>query len=343
MHDDSKPDIWQLQAKYDIQGLVKALSSKDAAIRRRAAAALRALGAREALPALRTAFKAEEDPETRFAIATTIEALTKESKQPSGQEKTSAEPAIQDGATIRLIEKLRTGKPDEIVEAAHALGERGKKIAVEPLVLLLNDSNQSIQVRLAVAEALLKLDSVPVKATLKENLFHTDWHIRRNGAAILGQLRAEWAVDDLARILRDPHPVVRRTARSALKYIGTPESRKALAQVSAESTRRANASPETVEGVEIKIPGHHDTEPRSGMLSKHLTQNLRRTGTKPLDLSLDDLPGDRKSIMQPTVPLSASTLDQVIADLANEEAAKELPRKDDTSEVRAVDDDDKQS
>lgn len=342
MSDDSRPDIWQLQAKFDIHGLVKALSSGDAATRRRAAAALRAIGAREALTALRVAYATEEDPQTRVAIAATIESLSLETKQPDPQLGSPVAAPVQDSTLIRLIEKLRTGKPDEIVEVARELGDMNQKGAVEPLVRIFADSDQSIQVRLAVAEALLKLESDRVKDTLKDNLHHTDWHIRRNGAAIMGQLQAEWAIDALANILRDPHPVVRRTARAALKHIGTPESRRALAQVSSESTRRANASPETVEGLEVKIPGHHDSEVRSGMLSKHLTQNLRRTGTKPLDLSPDNLPQERKPTMQPTVPLSASTLDQVIADLANEEAQKN-PRKDDTSEIPAVDESDQNS
>lgn len=341
MSDEIKPDIWQLQAHFDIQGLVKALSSDDANIRRRAAAALRAIGATEALVPLRAAFAAEEDPQTRLIIATTIEMLTSDpAAQTPDTERPPTEPAMQEAMVKRLIEKLKMGKPDEIVEVAHRLGELGNKIAVEPLVLVFNDPRQSIQVRLAVAEALLKLESAPVEVALLANLRHADWHIRRNGAAILGQLRAEWAVQPLARALRDPHPIVRRTARAALKYIGTPESRKALAQISAESTRRANAATESVEGLEIKIPGQHDTEPRSGMLSKHLTHDAQRGGTKPLDSKIGDMvPPARNKSHDPTIPIPPkAAIDQMLAELASEESDKTVPQKGDTSEFRAITD-----
>src|SRR5262245_5239200 len=73
--DNFKPDIWQLQSQFNIQGLIRALGNEDKNIRKRAAAALRTMGAKEALPALRAAFAAEEDANTRMIIATAIEML----------------------------------------------------------------------------------------------------------------------------------------------------------------------------------------------------------------------------------------------------------------------------
>jgi HEAT repeat protein len=44
------PDIWRLQAQADIRGLIEAVKHASPDVRRRAVAALRALGARRAIP-----------------------------------------------------------------------------------------------------------------------------------------------------------------------------------------------------------------------------------------------------------------------------------------------------
>lgn len=226
MSDPQEQDIWHLKSQLNIQGLIEALAADNAGIRKRAAAALRTLGATQALPALRDAYDKESDPEAQMTMASTLEAL----KQKTGM--LTAPPEVDGEANHvkKLLARLNSDTSETIIEAARELGDLGEKIAVEPLVLLFNDHRQSIHVRFAVAEALLKLESAPIEVALLANLRHSDWHIRRNGAAILGQLKAEWAIQPLARALRDENHVVRRTARAALKHIGTPESRKALAQ-----------------------------------------------------------------------------------------------------------------
>ena len=62
----------------------------------------------------------------------------------------------------------------------------------------------------------------------------------RNGAAILGQLKADWAVLPLTRALRDKNDKVRRTAYAALRYINTDEARAALNAV--KKALRKNSS-----------------------------------------------------------------------------------------------------
>jgi len=317
---DDKQDIYQMQSELDIDGLVIALASDNKDIRRRAAAALKTIGVAQALPALKSAYQSEEDPQTRHTIATAIEMLTYEARNQSvgnGDEIQLGESKVK-----RLIRLLQSDDAQKIVDAAHELGDLGDKSAVGALVTLFNDQKQSIHVRLAIAEALLKLESAPVEVALLANLRHPDWHIRRNGAAILGQLKAEWAIQPLAKALNDPHPVVRRTSLAALKHIGTPESRKALAQHSPNSNvqRSVNNSESqqtTVSGLDIKRPGQkqgQEDSKRSGMLSKHLEKEeieASKRGTAPLT----DYEG---RAIEATQPIRDNILDQLDALLDEE-------------------------
>ncbi len=75
MTDNSKSKFWQEQAELDIKGLINALSSDDKLIRRRATAAIRAMGAITGLSALQRAQLAENDPETGQMMAEAISAL----------------------------------------------------------------------------------------------------------------------------------------------------------------------------------------------------------------------------------------------------------------------------
>jgi hypothetical protein len=232
------PDnIWRLQANADVDGLIQALEAEDAVIRRRAAAALRALGAVEALPALRMAISRELDEETRGLLITVTESLTEESGEDINESR------VLTPVDLLAVELASDDIPTAIA-AAHKLAELGDKTAVVPLILTFNDLSAPINLRLAVAEALLKLESAPVEVALLANLRHQDWEIRRNGAAILGQLKAEWAIEPLGKALGDPHPTVRKTALAALKYIGTPEARKVVARFATglQRNQQANAT-----------------------------------------------------------------------------------------------------
>ncbi|GAB4511883.1 MAG: hypothetical protein OHK0046_10570 [Anaerolineae bacterium] len=230
---DFRPDIWRLQAQANIGGLVKALKDNDPGIRRRAATALRTLGAVKATPALQEALVNEGDPETREAIVAALESLEQEK-----QKHETATPITQMSELEYLIFQLESEKSEQVIEAAHALGEMGDKMAVPALVSLFNDAKISIRVRLAVAEALLKLESAPVEVALLGALRSQDWRVRRNGAAILGQLRAEWAIDPLAKALFDENELVRRTAYAALKHIATAEATDALEKARQLAQRR---------------------------------------------------------------------------------------------------------
>lgn len=316
MTDNSKSKFWQEQAELDIKGLINALSSDDKLIRRRATAAIRAMGAITGLSALQRAQLAEDDPETGQMMAEAISAL----KDLAGYEASSEganTPAENPQADVDgLIKNLKAENADSVLNAAERLGELGDKAAVEALILAFNNQKHSIHVRLAIAEALLKLESAPVEVALLANIRHSDWHVRRNGAAILGQLKATWAIEPLSAILSDPHPVVRRTALAALKHIGTPESRKALAQFMPDSapTSKAQDSRKEVSGIEVKHPGQQPGENSDNSpLLKRLegerkpTEDSRRV-TQPLDSALLK---KRQSRIEATEPISNNMLDQL--------------------------------
>ncbi len=292
MSDEFKPDIWRLQSQYDIQGLIRALQAGEPGTRKRAAAALRAIGAREAIPALRLALMNEPDPATRASIASALETLMDTGEHENVD--TSLMP--EDGELVeRLIQQLHDKDPQLVIEAARQLGDLQNKLAVEPLVVLFRDARVSIQVRLAAAEALLKLEGAPVEATLLANLRNPEWTIRRKAAAILGQLKAEWAVMPLAKALRDPHPIVRRTARAALKHIGTVEARRILAQ--------------TVENAPNQ-PGQPGGAAPGGLL-KRAEKAQQAQEQPPQPPKKRPAPGDAHLHLRPTQPLDPDVLKRV--------------------------------
>lgn len=263
-------DIWRLQAQYDVQGLTEALKSTDAVRRKRAAAALRAIGARESIPALRVAFEKEADEDARSSIASALVSLAEVPAHETAE--ADVQPSVEQTLATRLIRQLESADPAEVIDAAHQLGELGDRQAVEPLVMLFHDVSRSVELRLAVAEALLKLESAPVEVTLLATLRHNEWQTRRNGAAILGQLRAGWAVPPLVNAMRDPHPIVRRTARAALRRIGTPEARRALEEYAASQIR-----PTLRSETGLNAPG-------GGLLSKvSPDRQASSANTQPLD------------------------------------------------------------
>lgn len=328
-----------MQSNFDINGLIKALSSEDKLIRRRAAAALRLIGSPDALPALKQAHEKEDDPQTGLIMAAAIETLSlpAESSETSRSSQVGSNVAEDDASAEvqRLIDIVRSDDGDAIIEAATTLGEMGEKLAVEALIVAFNNQKHSIHVRLAIAESLLKLESAPVEVALLANLRHPDWHIRRNGAAILGQLQAEWAIQPLARSLTDPHPIVRRTSLAALKHIGTPESRKALAQFSPTSQQNPAANVQEtraeVSGIEVKRPGKQIEEIEDSSLLKRLRKHQEaveraRRGTQPLD---EDAIKEYQKRIEATRPISDDLLDTLDALLdeknkkADEESSEE--------------------
>ncbi len=215
----SRPNVWQLQAHHDVQGLIAALQFPDPEVRKRAAIALRMIDANPAVPALKRALQVETDESARKSLFAALYIL---------DHQTDVTSLIKSKDVHGLIDALKSRHPENVVTAAQALGELGNRTAVEPLVILFQNSSSPPKVRLAAAEALLQLKSAPAVVTLLGALRRDSWEVRRNAAAVLGQLQAAWAVEPLSTALDDPNPVVRRTAAAALRRIGTADAIAAL-------------------------------------------------------------------------------------------------------------------
>ncbi|MFQ3536915.1 MAG: HEAT repeat domain-containing protein [Aggregatilineales bacterium] len=209
------PNIWLLQTKRDIDGLIAALRHPDPVIRRSAVAALRALSAWQAVPALQAQLVVENDWQVHAAISAALQYLDHD---------LHVEIMIKNRDVRGLIKMLNSTRSDDVITACEALGQLGDRNAAEPLIMIFRNLLQPAKVRLAAAEALLKLESAPAVVTLLAALRRNDWQVRRNAAAVLGQLKAVWATEPLIQALKDPSPAVARTAAAALKHIGTPEA-----------------------------------------------------------------------------------------------------------------------
>lgn len=267
MTDDFQSELWRMHMGRDIKGLVQMLRHQNPVARRRAAAALRTLNATEAVASLTEALEKEPIPETRASIVAAIDALqeinvenTDDSNNAEGDDQQPEAPSPQSDL-VRLVQLLKNADPEVAVAAARELGELNDKLAVEPLIFLFNAPDTPINVRLAVAEALLELNSAPVEVTLLAALRSPEWRTRRNGAAILGKLKAAWAVEPLTEALTDTNGAVRLTAHAALRHIGTQESMQALAAASDKNDEQDGKN---------ALPPNKDPMPRSS------TAELRR-------------------------------------------------------------------
>jgi HEAT repeat protein len=252
---DQRPNIWQLQAQGNSKGLIEALQNPDAEVRKRAAAALRVLGAAEALPALRRTMETEVDAGMRAHLQDVIDSLLAE--QPD-------DPMPQmSAATRELVNHLKSSDPAVIVKAAFELGRLKDKTAVEALVLLFHNTQLPAKARLTAAEALIELESAPAVVTLLAALKSKNWQTRRNAVAVLGQLRADWAVERLAERLRDEQEIVVRTAHAALKRINNEPARAALTDfVQTQTLKRAKIKTARLPGTKpLSKPASADSTP----------------------------------------------------------------------------------
>ncbi len=218
---DFKFEIWRLQASGDARGLIDKLRSPDIEVRLRAATALRTLGATVAIPTLQAALASEGDPTMRLVLISALDVLFDDtSDTPNTSENLNQ--------MVELIALLNSDDAAEAIRAARALGDIRERLAVEALIVVFNNKKLGPRVRLAVAEALIKLESAPTEVTLLAALRHEKWTIRRSAAAVIGQAQLDWAVDPLIQALKDEHEAVRRTARAALERIDTAEAKEAV-------------------------------------------------------------------------------------------------------------------
>jgi len=223
------PNIWQMQSQNDADSLIGALHHADSGVRQRAAAALRAIGAWHAVPALENALTVEPDWKAHATMSAALKYLDTD---------IHIEQMLKSRDVRGLIKMLNSSRLEEMLTAANALGEIGDKHATEALVVLFRNPFAPQKARLAVAEALLKLESAPAVVTLLRALRRDDWTVRRNAAAVLGQVNATWAMEPLIVALNDPVPIVRKTAEAALLRMNLPEAEPALREYEANAKAR---------------------------------------------------------------------------------------------------------
>lgn len=265
MSSELKPDIWRLQARWTVRSLIKALKSEDVIIRKRAAASLLVLGALDAIPYIETALQVETDDDVHLHMETAYLTLLREreerAKSPDDNHPSIHRPIVAriDPETQELIDKLRTGDANQIIETARIAAERNALPVVETLVIIFNRSETPLKARLAVAEALLKMASAPVEVSLLGALRSDNWQVRRKGAIILGELSAEWALEPLMRCLTDDNVTVRQAAYHALHKINTPNSRRILNIIKEKALKRR-----TKRVAWLDDPSKHQTKPLEG-------------------------------------------------------------------------------
>jgi hypothetical protein len=237
-------EIWRMQAVGDVKGLIGALKTDDPDTRKRAITALRTLGAGIAIPPLQTMLLEEHDPELRQIILTALDMLfdqesAVEHQSPDGENK-----------IVKFISRLSGDNVEQAIRAAQGLGESQEKLAIEALIVTFNNRRLSPRVRLAAAEALVRLESAPIEVSLLGALRSEKPNMRRNAAAVLGHIGAEWCTEPLIVALRDVEEEVRTAAYSALERIGTPEALAALDQIDAEEEGAAAPEPTPSTSVE---------------------------------------------------------------------------------------------
>lgn len=267
MDERFNPDIWRLQTQVDTSGLVEQLSNEDPGIRKRAVAALRALGAFSAIDSIEAALEQEPDAEVRSIMLSALATMRQEKDRKDADPRSTAEirAAAIDPEMQKLLDGLDSEDAATVIRVAGSLGDKGDKVAVEPLVMIFNNPETPIKIRLAVAEALLKLESAPVEVALLGAMRNPDWRVRRNSAAILGQLKASWAVEPIVRALRDENATVRRTAYAALKAIDTPEAKRAVSALKAARQRKMRATQEA-EAIQAAIDNVIEDKTDTGKL-----------------------------------------------------------------------------
>ncbi len=242
------PNTWQMQSQGDIEGLIAALQNSEPIIRKDAAAALRAIGAWQAVPALKAALAVEQDWQAHAALAAALQYLDHD---------IHIETMIKNRDVDGLSKMLSSSNVDDILQACDALASLGNRRATEPLVMVFRNPLLPNHARLAAAEALLKLESAPAVVTLLGALRRDDWQVRRNAAAVLGQLQATWATAPLIKALADANQVVRRTALAALRRIGTPEALAAVKTFEESPHKRGSQETATAESADADLQTVH--------------------------------------------------------------------------------------
>jgi hypothetical protein len=254
------PNIAQMEAKRDAQGLIKALAYKDVAIRIAAAEALAPLKDPLAVEPLAALLK---DDDTRVRLAS-VAALAARGGfrvvDPLVTAMEDRDPEVRSAAETAVFRRLMTDPDQDTRRAtATALGRIHSADAVEPLIKAVMDADESVraasikalhaigdvaavlplivvlaheQVRLratgrssliverAASQALDALCDARAIESLQAALAHSDFDVREIAVRRLARVGSPEVADTLASALGDSNSVISRSAARGLEEIG---------------------------------------------------------------------------------------------------------------------------
>jgi len=232
------PNIDQLEARRDVQGLIKALAWKDAPVRRAAAEALGALRDPAAVDALTGLLADDNQGVRRAAVAAlvarggqrVVEPLVRAMADPDAQVRSIAENALY---------KRLLGDTDAETRrtTATALGRLKTPESVAPLLNAIKDADEGVRLAAIKAlstmgemQAVLPLVLIVARETARaRNTGRSDAAMERAASQALDTLADERAVEPLQAALAQSDPDVREVAIRRLARIGSPEVGEALA------------------------------------------------------------------------------------------------------------------
>ena len=203
------PDVTKLSMKGDVQGLVKALGCKDAAVRQAAAEALEQWG-NDAEPALTAALE-HRDASVRQAATAILERIQARRRAAAliktlDQGKLSQE---EYRAKVRVLAAIGAPAIGPLVEACtymcpsyarDTMQEMGSAAAA-PLMTLLKGADPE---RLGIATLLLALNGAPAVEALVTTLEHEEGDARWEAALALGYCNTPRAVEALRTVVSLP-------------------------------------------------------------------------------------------------------------------------------------------
>ena len=254
------PNISQLEAKRDVQGLIKALAYKDASIRiaaaealaplkdplaveplvgllkdgnadvrRASVAALSARGGGRAVEPLVSAL-ADPDPDVRAAVTRAVyRRLMTDPDQETRRATAAALGRIRAGdAVAPLVKAIMDSDEDVRLAAIRALQAIGEVEAVLPLIIVLAreqarqkaTGHSSLSVERAASQALDVLCGPTAIGQLQTALAHDDADAREIAVKRLAKIAAPEVTDSLYTALEDRDPVIRRSAARGLAEMG---------------------------------------------------------------------------------------------------------------------------
>ena len=178
------PNIEELKARGDVEGLIGALEDSDEYVRWKAAYALGEIGDERAVEPLIEALK-DSDEYVRWGAASALGKIG---------DKRAVEP---------LIEALKDSNEYVRKGTAHALGKIGDERAVEPLIEALKDSNKDVRENAAKALEKIASNAINEAQSLLQQAKEFGYCDTSEAEELLNRARTEFEDGNYARSISD--------------------------------------------------------------------------------------------------------------------------------------------